>query len=72
MPDTHRVCTEFIPNFVPETWSWGHKFKEFMGPPFHDADLRLGVESVIAHQDKYCLLAAIANEFASTLDDDEA
>jgi hypothetical protein len=69
MPDTDRVCTEFIPNFVPEIWSWGHKFKEFVGPPFHvDGALRLGVESVIALQDKYCLLAAIANEFASTVD----
>jgi hypothetical protein len=63
----------FIQNFAPETWTAGHKFHEFMGPPFRiDSALRAGVASVLAHQNKHCLLADIANEFASTLDEDEA
>ena len=73
MAPTDRVCTGFIASFAPETWTYALRFKEFMGPPFHlDGDLRLGVESVIAHQDKYCLLARIANESASGLDEDDA
>ena len=67
------LSTGFIVNFAPETWSFGHRFNKFMGTPFHvDSALRAGVASVLAHQDKYCLLVDIANEFASTLDEDEA
>jgi hypothetical protein len=44
-----------------------------MGPPFNmDSDLRTGVAALLAHQDKYCLLASIANDFASRSVDDEA
>ena len=67
------LSTGFIVNFAPETWSFGHRFNKFTGPPIHvDSALRAGVASVLAHQDKYCLLVDIANEFASTLDEDEA
>ena len=73
MRSTERVSTEFIAYFAPETWSFAHKFAQFIGPPFQvDAPLRTGVESVIAHQGKYQLLASIANELAATLDEDEA
>lgn len=67
------LSTGFVVNFAPETWSFGHRFNKFMGPPFHvDSALRAGVASGLAHQDKYCLLVDIANQFASTLDEDEA
>lgn len=61
----------FLKQFVPEQWSWAQKFAAFMGIPFRiDTELVVGTSAVLAHKEKYELLARVANEYAARIQDD--
>ncbi|MFM0034004.1 hypothetical protein [Paraburkholderia strydomiana] len=63
----------FLLHFNPAGWTPAGRFKQFLGPPFHNSGkIKLALQTIVDHTRKYQVLASLANRLLPTLAEDVA